>query len=117
MRSYTSRQGAYKENPNQSLVLEIEGGADTRFRLGLEEPVGMEVLSQADELFTGSHPHHVGPFPAESFLWHRILAGAASRVADKCSLDIDGKTSTIYLRAQQRNGHMAWSSPVFVNYR
>ncbi|MDP6174463.1 MAG: hypothetical protein QGF09_09875 [Rhodospirillales bacterium] len=117
VRSYTSRQGAYKENPNQSLVLEIEGGADTRFRLGLEEPVGMEVLSQADELFTGSHPHHVGPFPAESFLWHRILAGAASRVADKCSLDIDGKTSTIYLRAQQRNGHMAWSSPVFVNYR
>ncbi len=117
VRSYTSRQGAYKENPNQSLVLEIDGNRDTRFRLALAEPVEMEVLSRADQLFAGSRPHHVGPFPAESFLWHRILAGTASRVAGQCSLDMDGSASSLYLRCVQRNGHMAWSSPVFFNYR
>src|SRR6185503_17866025 len=39
IRSYTARQNAYRENPNQSVILEIEGGAETVLSLSLSDPV------------------------------------------------------------------------------
>ena len=104
VRSYTSRKDAYRENPNQSLVLEVEGSGAAQFRLNLQEPVEMEVVSRAGDLFEGSEPHHVGPYPAESFLWHRILPAGATRVADKCVLYVGAQKSSIYLRVKQKNG-------------
>jgi hypothetical protein len=41
---------------------------------------------------------------------------AASRVSGRAELQVGGK-SYVYLRARQKNGQMAWASPVFVNYR
>jgi hypothetical protein len=39
-------------------------------------------------------------------------------VAGRAALELpDGRSSYLYLRARQRNGHMAWASPVFMNYR
>ena len=32
-------------------------------------------------------------------------------------LDVPVDKSYVYLRARQKNGHMAWASPVFLNYR
>jgi hypothetical protein len=114
--SYTSRKAAYRENPNQSVVLEVAGGPDTAFDLALTEPVKARVVSRAADLFRESANLSVGPFPQESYQWHRIVPRASSAVAGRCSLPVPDGRSSLYLRAKQRNGHMAWASPVFVNY-
>jgi hypothetical protein len=116
MTSYTSRKAAYRENPNQSVVLEVAGGGDTTFDLTLTEPVKARVVARAADLFGESANHAVGPFPQESYQWHRIVPRASSAVAGRCSLSVPDGRSSVYLRARQRNGHMAWASPAFVNY-
>jgi len=117
IQSYTSRKGAYRENPNQSVVFEILGNGDTTFNIQANEPSSMNTKSKAGELFSGSQAHHVGPYPSESYLWHRILPAAATTVIDKCTLPIKDDQSNVYLRVKEKNGHMAWSSPVYINYR
>jgi hypothetical protein len=117
IQSYTSRKGAYRENPNQSVVLEILGDGDTVFNIQANAPSSMKTQSKAGVLFGGSQAHHMGPFPSESYLWHRILPANATTIVDKCTLPIKDAQSNVYMRVKEKNGHMAWSSPVYVNYR
>jgi len=115
--SYTSRKQAYRENPNQSVVLELDGGPDMSIRLDLASPREASVTVGFEELFRGSVNRQVGPFPEESWQWHRLLPLATSSIADRATIDVPSRRSYVYLRVKQRNGHMAWASPVFINYR
>ena len=117
IRSYTARQGAYRENPNQSVVLEIEGDADTVLELSLGEPVARESASRIGDLQQRSANFFTGPFPKEAYQWHRVVPLGASSVQGRCTLDVSEGRSHAYLRARQKNGHVAWGSPVFMNYR
>jgi hypothetical protein len=116
IRSYTARQNAYRENPNQSVVLEIEGGPGTVLELALSEPVAQRSRHELAELQRGSANFFTGPFPAEGYQWHRLVPLSASAVSGKALLEVNGK-GHVYLRARQRNGHIAWASPVFLNWR
>jgi hypothetical protein len=117
IRSYTSRRNAYRENPNQSVVLELETSADAALELMLTEPVAQSASANLGDLARGSLNFFTGPFPKEGWQWHRIVPLAASSVAGRCKLEVPaGKSSYVYLRARQKNGHMAWASPVFLNY-
>jgi hypothetical protein len=98
-------------------VLELEGGPDLALRVVLSEPVAVETVARAADLLAESRNEAVGPFPKESYQWHRLVPGAASSLSDRCTLRVPTTRSSIYLRVKQRNGHLAWISPVFVNYR
>jgi hypothetical protein len=117
IRSYTARKNAYRENPNQSVVLEIEGGPDDELDLTLSEPVEQTSTSPLAALLRGSHNLFTGPFPKEGYQWHRLVPRAASALEGRCLLDVPRGRSHVYLRARQKNGHMAWASPVFLNWR
>jgi hypothetical protein len=117
IRSYTARQNAYRENPNQSVVLEIEGGPDTTLELTLTEPVAQRSTHSLAELQRGSANLFTGPFPKEGYQWHRLVPLAASSLEGRCTLELPQSRSHAYLRARQKNGHMAWGSPVFLNWR
>jgi hypothetical protein len=117
--SYTSRREAYRENPNQSVLLEMEGTPDGALALTLEAPVPGTHRTRLGDLALGSDNQRTGPFPKESWQWHRLIPGAASALEGSCTLPVpvpEGR-SHIYLRVRQRNGHLAWASPVFVNHR
>lgn len=117
IRSYTARQKAYRENPNQSVVLEIEGGVDTVLELSLTEPVEQRSRHALDELRRRSVNRFTGPFPREAWQWHRLVPLGSSSLEGRCALDMPaGRRSYAYLRARQKNGHIAWGSPVFLNY-
>jgi hypothetical protein len=117
IRSYTARQNAYRENPNQSVVLEIEGGVDTVLELSLTEPVEQRSRHALDELRRRSVNRFTGPFPREAWQWHRLVPLGSSSLEGRCALDVPaGRRSYAYLRARQKNGHIAWGSPVFLNY-
>jgi len=116
IRSYTARQNAYRENPNQSVVLEIEGGPDTVFELALTEPVQQTSRHRLRELLENSANLFTGPFPKEAYQWHRVVPLAASSLKGGCALDVPAGRSHVYLRVRQKNGHLAWASPVFLNW-
>ena len=117
LRSYTARHNAYRQNPNQSVVLELDGTAETVLHLGLSEPVQQRHTSRLGDLLAGSQNLFTGGFPQEGYQWHRIVPAAASSLAGSCQLKVPAGRSHVYLRARQRNGHIAWASPVFINYR
>jgi hypothetical protein len=117
IRSFTSRKGAYRLNPNQSVVLEIEGSPETTLLLDMTEPAAARQRVCVGELLEGSKNFFTGPFPKEAYQWHRIVPLAASALADRCTLALPEGRSNVYLRVRQQNGHMAWISPVFINYR
>jgi hypothetical protein len=118
VRSYTSRRGAYRENPNQSVVLELEAGPASVLELSLTEPVEQGSESSLSRLLDGSHNLFTGPFPKEGYQWHRLVPQAASALEGRCTLDVPpGQRSCVWLRARQKNGHVAWASPVFLNWR
>lgn len=112
--SYTSRRGAYRGNPNQSAILEIAGGPETRIGVSLERPARQRTQTTLAALAAASAHHFTGPFPKESWQWHRLVPRNASRVAGGCRVAFEGGRGHVYLRARQANGHMAWASPVFV---
>jgi hypothetical protein len=117
IRSYTARQNAYRENPNQSVVLEVEGDANTVLKLAMVSPVKEESRNTLGELARGSVNRFTGPFPKEAWQWHRLVPLGASSLEGRCSLAVPASRSHVYLRARQKNGHLAWASPVFINYR
>jgi hypothetical protein len=117
IRSYTGRKNAYRENPNQSVVLELEAGADAVLSLSLKEPVIQANESRLGDLLRGSVNLFTGPFPKEGYQWHRVVPRSASSLEGRCTLELPKGRSHIYLRARQKNGHVAWASPVFLNWR
>lgn len=117
IRSYSARQNAYRENPNQSVVLEIAGDAGTTVEVAMTEPVVQRESTTLAQLHVGSVNRFTGPFPAEGWQWHRLVPLAASSAAGRCRLAVPRPRSHVYLRARQRNGHVAWGSPVFVQPR
>ncbi len=117
IRSYTARHQAYRENPNQSVVLEIEGSAATTLDLALTQPVEQSTRCTLGELLQGSVNRFTGEFPKEAYQWHRLVPRAASSLEGRCVLDVPPRRSHVYLRVRQRNGHLAWASPVFVDPR
>jgi hypothetical protein len=117
IRSYTSRVEAYRENPNQSVVLEIAGGRGTRVEIAMTEPTASTHTVTLGELYEGSAHFRTGPFPKESFMLHRLTPLASSRVEgtvvlDRSELELPGY---LYVRVAQKNGQMAWSSPWFLS--
>jgi hypothetical protein len=117
IRSYTSRQNAYRENPNQSVVLEVEGGPDTVFEVSFSAPMESRERTRLEALYKGSVNRFTGEFPKEGWQWHRLVPRAASTLEGRCTLEVPAGRSYAYLRTRQRNGHIAWGSPVFMNYR
>ncbi|HSH92387.1 MAG TPA: hypothetical protein VK996_20545, partial [Ramlibacter sp.] len=117
IRSYTARQHAYRENPNQSVVLELEADAHSVLNLALSQPTEQQSSTKLSDLFSGSHNMFTGGFPKEGYQWHRLLPAAASSLRGHCTIDVPAGRSHVYLRARQKNGHIAWASPVFLNYR
>jgi len=117
IRSYTSRRNAYRENPNQSVVLELAAPPEATLDLTLTEPVAQRATVNLADLQHASHNAFTGPFPKEGWQWHRLVPHGASALTGRCTLEVPAGRSYVYLRARQKNGHMAWASPVFVNYR
>lgn len=114
--SYSARKGAYRQNPNQSVVLEISGDGSTILKLNMSRPVADVSAVTVAELHAGSSSRFTGPFPQEAYQWHRLVAVPSSRISGATEITIAEGGSHVYLRVKQQNGHIAWSSPVFINY-
>lgn len=115
IRSYSGRDGAYRQNPNQSVVLEILGDQSTSIDLQLIQPVQILNSVSVRQLYSDSQNFKTGPFPKESYQWHRLVPMQSSCAEGGFTIDISNPKSYVYLRAREKNGHHAWASPVYMS--
>jgi len=114
--SYTSRQGAFAERPTNAVAFELEGDPRTVLDLTLEKPAAVNWRMSLADLAAESRVEFVGTYPAESVLVHRLvpehLFALEFQTTDRASMERD--EDCYYVRVRQANGHLAWSSPIWV---
>ncbi|MFC2085958.1 hypothetical protein ACFLRO_01960 [Bacteroidota bacterium] len=116
VRSYSGRRGAYRGNPNHSVILAIEADPTARIELDVQDPGDTYVSFSLEDLSQGGRALFTGPYPAECMLVHRPVFSSESQLMGRSLLKTGGRQSYAYLRVKQKNGQMAWASPVFMNH-
>ena len=113
--SPTTRVKAYGEDPTKALVMDLEGGPEAVLTAQLKKPVKQTVQARLKDLIDDNLVTFTGVFTSESFIVERLVSpkeyAATLRWTDR------GKGSDAdwyYVRVTQHNGHMAWSSPIWV---
>lgn len=117
VQSHTTREHAFAEDPTKSLVCELEGGPDAVLSLELREPVAKRVEARLADLIDDNRVEFTGAFTTESFIINRLVGpseySATIRWQDR-RREKSPHADWYYVRVTQHNGHMAWSSPVWV---
>jgi hypothetical protein len=116
VRSYSGRRGAYRGNPNHSVVLSIRTDLSDVLTIDVLRPGHVQKSFRMDDLLSGGQSIFTGPYPAECMLIHRPVTPSETCLQGHKTLQTGGRQSYVYLRVRQKNGQMAWSSPVFMNY-
>lgn len=116
LQSATTRVQCVGEDPTKSLVLEVEAEPDAVLSMQLQQPVEQSLSARLEDLAQDNVIEFTGPFTSESFVVGRLIApseySAQVRWNDQPS-GTDGP-DWYYVRVKQHNGHMAWSSPIWV---
>jgi hypothetical protein len=116
LQSHTSRVGCFAEDPTKAVVCELEGGPDATLAVELQKPARQTVNVRLAELAEDNVITFTGVFTSESYIVHQLVGpghySATVRFHDRPS--VRKGPDWYYLRVTQHNGHMAWSSPIWV---
>jgi hypothetical protein len=117
LQSFTTREDCYGEDPTKSVVLELEGGPDAVLSLVLRKPAAQKASARLADLARENVVEFTGGFTSESFILGRLVGpseySATIRWHDRADARRPGP-DWYYVRATQHNGHIAWSSPIWV---
>ena len=82
----------------------------------LHSPMRQTVSAPLAGLASENVVTFAGAFPNESFIIHRLVGPAeyATTLRWNDTRPRQGGTDYYYVRVRQYNGHMAWSSPIWV---
>ena len=115
VQSYTSRNEAFQEvGPTNSIVLKLNGSPQTRLNVKLKKPGEMSITKTLSELNETSYVTATSHIASESLLIHRPVFEdhykASFEFTDELNTD---QLTWYYARVVQKNGSLAWSSPVW----
>jgi len=116
LRSHTSRELCFAEDPTKAVVFEIEGSPDAELTIEVHRPTQQAVRARLIDLARDNVVTFTGVFTSESHIVHRLVSPdeylATVRFHDR--RDVARGPDWYYVRLAQHNGHMAWSSPIWV---
>jgi hypothetical protein len=116
LHSNTTRKQAYEEDPTKSLICELDGGPDAVLTVETREPTKKTVKARLADLIHDNVITFTGPFTTESFIVQRLVGPseytAKIRWQDRGSGE--DRADWYCVRVTQHNGHLAWSSPIWV---
>ena len=112
--SYTCRQGCFAETPTNAVVLEIAAGTDAELTLDIDSPGKRSFKYRLGDLAESSRIEFMGRFPCESLIVHRLSPQQLYEASFSFDADSSGEGDFYYVRVTQANGHMAWSSPIWI---
>jgi hypothetical protein len=114
--SNTTRVNCFAEDPTKGVVLELEGKPDAELTVKLRKPTEQSVRSKLADLRDDNVVTFTGVFTSESWIIERLVGpsefAASIRWQDRRTEG--GEGDWYYVRVTQHNGHMAWSSPIWV---
>ncbi|MFH1268358.1 MAG: hypothetical protein ABIK89_21775, partial [Planctomycetota bacterium] len=115
LESYTSRVKCFAEDPTKALVCELEAGPDAELSVELLAPAEQVVRARLTDLVENNVVTFTGVFTSESTILHRLV-GPSEYSADVRFHDRrpEAEPDWYYVRVTEKNGHMAWSSPIWV---
>ncbi len=116
LRSPTTRVECYAEDPTKSLVLELDGRPDSQLNVELTSPVKQTVTAKLGELIEDNLVTFTGVFTSESFIVGQLLSPEeySVRLSWNDRRQATAEADWYYVRVTQHNGHLAWSSPIWV---
>jgi hypothetical protein len=116
LQSYTSRVTCFAEDPTKALVCELEGGPEAELSVELRRPAEQTVRARLADLAKDNVVTFTGVFTSESTIIPRLIGpgeySAEVRFHDRRPAE-EGP-DWYYVRVTQHNGHLAWSSPIWV---
>jgi len=116
LRSFTSREGCYAEDPTKSVILELEANPDAELTLEMEKPVKLNKNVKLRDLIEKNVVEMTGVMTSESFIVHRLAAPEeySARITWTDRQSDESRSDWYFVRVKQHNGHLAWSSPIWV---
>ena len=116
VQSYTSRTQAFQEvGPINSIVLKMNASPQTRLSIKMKQPKEMSINKRLSELNETSHVAFTGPFTMESMLIHRPVFESHYKTHFEFTDELNSDQLTwYYARVVQKNGSLAWSSPIWI---
>ncbi len=115
--SFTSREDAFVQDATKGVILDLDGKADTEVTFTISEPAAISETYTLAELMASSQTIFTGAFTSESVLIHRLV------IPKSYELDVTwtdeesdpGSDDFYMIQVTQSNGHIAWSSPIWVD--
>ncbi|MFN4258771.1 MAG: hypothetical protein ACK4RK_05705 [Gemmataceae bacterium] len=116
LHSFTSRVDCFAEDPTKAVVVEIDAGADAVLTLSLRQPARQTVSARVADLIEDNVVTFTGGFTTESHIIHRLVFPSEFTASIRWHDRRPGAKGTdwYYVRVTQHNGHMVWSSPLWV---
>ncbi|MDA2928746.1 DUF3604 domain-containing protein [Acidobacteria bacterium AH-259-O06] len=115
LESHTTRVGCFAEDPTKSLICELEGAPDAVLSVHLRKPVEQVVKARLADLIDDNVVNFTGVFTSESYIIHRLVAPTEYSATIRWHDRRTGEgPDYYYVRVTQSNGHLAWSSPIWV---
>ena len=115
--SHTTRVQSYGEDPTKAVILDIEAETpDAQLSVTCRQPYQQTERVTLSALQHDNRIFFTGPFTSESYMLERLV-GPTECTAQLTWHDRrpqDDHTDWYYVRVQQHNNHMAWSSPIWV---
>jgi len=116
LESNTSRVRCFAEDPTKALICEMEAGPDARLSVQLRKPVEQEICAPLAELVDDNLVAFTGGFTTESCIIHPLVQPGAYRATVRFEdrRRVEQGPDWYYVRVQEHNGQLAWSSPIWV---
>jgi len=141
LKSHTARVDAFAEDPTKAVILEIDAShPDASLTIDMHSPKAERITTPLRDLQEDNQVRFTGTFTAESFALERLVgpsersathrqAATPRPLSDERLVGPSERSATLrwqdkrsdrkqadwyYVRVQQHNGHMAWSSPVWI---
>ena len=115
LRTQTPRNASVTSSSTQAITLQIAGDAASQIRGTVN---GVEVALPLADIADGARSFYTSGFVSPSFVFHRALPQAEYRHGFTLNHTSAGaEREWYYARVRLRNGHWAWSSPIWVDGR
>ncbi|MBT4485593.1 MAG: hypothetical protein HOC71_18145, partial [Candidatus Latescibacteria bacterium] len=115
LQSYTSRQRCLFNRDTHSMALRIQGSPGSILSINVRKPEEKRITLKLSDLLKGDEAYRIN---RNSLKIHRIIPELRSKTAFTITDDSPGDSvDWYYIRVAQKNGQLAWSSPIWVEKR
>lgn len=116
IQSHTTREKCFAEDPTKAVICDLQGGPDAVLSVHLRKPIEQTVHARLSDLVEDNIVTFTGGFTSESYIIERLVSPSefAATIQWHDHRHVADESDWYYVRVTQHNGHLAWSSPIWI---